>query len=140
MKRILCILFLLLVLPANFRPITREIAPDIWHIRVLSQQWYTPALTVAQDWCWERLPAGFPISWGQQVWMGRAEDAEALLQEWRRNQKRKSCAILSRWELMILVTIERDRPALSGTKLTNGMQGVNEASPYDLGTSPAQIS
>lgn len=78
---------LLLVLPANFRPITREIAPDIWHIRVLSQQWHAPALTAAQDWCWERLPAGFPISRERQPWMGRAEDAEALLREWQRAQQ-----------------------------------------------------
>lgn len=78
---------LLLVLPANFRPITREIAPDIWHIRVLSQQWHAPALTAAQDWCWERLPAGFPISRDRQPWIGRAEDAEALLHEWQRTQQ-----------------------------------------------------
>ena len=78
---------LLLVLPANFRPITREIAPDIWHIRVLSQQWRTPALSAAQHWCWEKLPAGFPISRDRQPWMGRAEDADALLHEWKRSQK-----------------------------------------------------
>lgn len=85
---------LLLVLPANFRPITREIAPDIWHIRVLSQQWRTPALSAAQNWCWEKLPAGFPISWDRQLWMGRTEDADALLREWRRSQQNENKAVM----------------------------------------------
>lgn len=80
---------LLLVLPANFRPITREIAPDIWHIRVLSQQWRTPALSAAQNWCWEKLPAGFPISRDRQLWIGRAEDVDALLHEWKRSQNNR---------------------------------------------------
>ena len=87
---------LLLVLPANFRPITREIAPDIWHIRVLSQQWRTPALSVAQNWCWEKLPAGFPISWDRLPWMGRAEDSDALKSEWNKN-KNHSRNIEIRW-------------------------------------------
>lgn len=97
---------LLLVLPANFRPITREIAPDIWHIRVLSQQWHTPALTVAQDWCWQKLPAGFPISRDRQPWMGRAEDAEALLQEWRRSQQNENKAVMlaTGWQAVASLT------------------------------------
>lgn len=96
---------LLLVLPANFRPITREIAPDIWHIRVLSQQWRTPALSVAQNWCWEKLPAGFPISWDRQVWMGRAEDAAALKLEWNKAKKEEnSRPIEVRWRTCAALT------------------------------------
>ena len=43
---------LVLVLPANFRPEVRAIAPDIWHVRSLSEELRAPQPTV---------PADFPV-------------------------------------------------------------------------------
>jgi hypothetical protein len=33
---------LVLVLPSNFRPDTRDIAPDVWHVRALSAELHAP--------------------------------------------------------------------------------------------------
>lgn len=77
---------LLLVLPANFRPITREIAPDIWHIRVLSQQWKAPLPRKLKLFALERLPVPIIDSYSLRSFTSNPYMANHLAELWHKDK------------------------------------------------------